>query len=244
MQIVYNISDILIKLQQVGNVKYIGWVLIVPCSTERKIIDKLQEQAKEMEEELFKWKRGVKAIRNHFYELNYFSTLQLLTLRRELGKIKSSAIVTPDVLALLQTISLQVTPHIITEAVQKPPDLVINDAHNDTPLDIQSSTVNHEAKEAKLSLIESQLTDNQKEIMFNLSKSYLYPKLLIIKAFEALSGNKSDQNDFASWCDDNLQQFEEDESREEGDHANESEREIETSSDEESDNESNCSSGL
>ena len=71
-----------------------------------------------MEQELTTWKEEVTQKRGDFYELNYFTTLQLLTLRRELGVIKSKpnagpAVITPNVLALLASISTQVTaPHV------------------------------------------------------------------------------------------------------------------------------------
>ena len=114
---VCRIAEVLISLQQVGNVKYTGWRLQVPCGL-RYIVPMLQDQAKEMEQELANWKEEVTQKRGDFYELNYFTTLQLLTLRRELGVIKSKpnagpAVITPDVLALLASISTQVTaPHV------------------------------------------------------------------------------------------------------------------------------------
>ena len=111
------IAEVLISLQQVGNVKYMGWMLQVPCSL-TTVVPMLQNLAKEMEYELTKWKKEVTQKRGDFYELNYYTTLQLLTLRRGLGAIKSKpntgpAAVTPDVLALLESISTQVTaPHV------------------------------------------------------------------------------------------------------------------------------------
>ena len=116
---VCRIAEVLISLQRVGNIKYMGWVLQIPCMGDRNaIISKLQTLAKEMEHELTIWKEEVTQKRGDFYELNNFTTLQLLTLRRELGVVKSKsnsgpADVTPSVLALLESISTQVTaPHV------------------------------------------------------------------------------------------------------------------------------------
>ncbi len=114
---VCRIAEVLISLQQVGNVKYTGWRLQVPCGL-HYIVPMLQDQAKEMEHELANWKEEVTQKRGDFYALNYYTTLQLLTLRRELGVIKSKpntgpAAITPNVLALLESISTQVTaPHV------------------------------------------------------------------------------------------------------------------------------------
>ena len=115
------IAEVLLTLQQVGNVKYTGWVLQVPCSTNRAIIDELQRQAKQMEEELQEWKITVKCRRDEFYELNYYTTLQLLTLRKELGGLKdvdqATATVHRNVLALLHSISPVVNSSIVSNAV-------------------------------------------------------------------------------------------------------------------------------
>lgn len=119
---VCRIAEVLISLQQVGNVKYTGWRLQVPCGLGH-IVPKLQYQAKEMEQELKYWEEEVTQKRGKFYELNYFTTLQLLTLRRELGVFKSNlhtgpTDVTPNVLALLESISTQMTAMHVFATVQ------------------------------------------------------------------------------------------------------------------------------
>lgn len=249
----------LITLQQVGNVKYTGWVLLVPCSTKRKVIDDLQKRAKLMEVELFNWRRSVKLTRGNFYELNYFSTLQLLTLRRDLGKIKnpnSPAVITPDVIALLQSISSQITPSVVSKAVRQvsseglqslaesnkqpqasPED--VEDISDNVMFDIQPSVSQKTAKaKVETSLTESQLTQNQKEILINLVESMDYPKSLVLKAFEELSGKDHDKYDYQRWCNDNMDQFLEDDESEEGDFADEeSDSDDDESSSSDSDNE-------
>ena len=116
------IAEVLISLQRVGNVKYTGWRLQVPCGLST-VVPMLQDQAKKMEHELTSWEDEVTQKRGNFYELNYYTTLQLLTLRRELGVIKSKpntgpAAVTPNVLALLESISTQVTAPYVHAIVQ------------------------------------------------------------------------------------------------------------------------------
>lgn len=92
--------------------KYIGWSMNFPCKT--VTIEYLQKEAKEMEGELEEWIKEVARARSTFYELNYYTTQQLLVLRGELVKVKMSDIVTPSyhmtqVIALLQSISSKVT---------------------------------------------------------------------------------------------------------------------------------------
>ena len=84
------------------------------------MIDTLQQQAKYMEEELQIWEGEVKQARKEYYELNYYTTMQLLTLRKELGKLKSlrQPHVDPHVLALLESISTEITPACVCKIVK------------------------------------------------------------------------------------------------------------------------------
>ena len=97
--------------------KYSGWVLNFHCTVD--MVDTLQQQAKDMEEELQMWEEEVRQARKKYYELNYYTTLQLLTLRQELGRLKTSeqprahSQIKPHVLALLESISTEITsPHV------------------------------------------------------------------------------------------------------------------------------------
>ena len=75
-----------------------------------------------MEVELSQWEEDVKSRRDSFYELNYYTTLQLLALRRELGRLKDAskaASISPEVLALLWSISTHVNPTHVIDAVNE-----------------------------------------------------------------------------------------------------------------------------
>ena len=114
------IAEVLISLQQVGNVKYIGWKMEFYCH--ENLVEDLQESAKKMEEELEKWKEEVKNARNEFYELNNYTTRQLLVLRSELGKLKVPVPVSyqrAQVMALLQSISCDITPNDVETVVER-----------------------------------------------------------------------------------------------------------------------------
>ena len=83
------------------------------------MVDELQQQAKDMEKELQTWEEEVRQARKEYYELNYYTTLQLLTLRKELGRLKISeqprahSQIKPHVLALLESISTEIiSPHV------------------------------------------------------------------------------------------------------------------------------------
>ena len=106
----------LVDLLQAGMVEYVVWKLEVDCSMDRKIINKLRDQAKDMEEELLKWRENVRCKREGLYELNYFNTMQLLALRQELSKIRDySRTVSPKVLTLLHSISTGISPEDVSK---------------------------------------------------------------------------------------------------------------------------------
>ena len=87
-----------------------------------EIVKSLQGQAKVMEDDLKQWKHELSEHRDHFYELNYFTTPQLLSLREELGQFKGSNIsskpVKQEVMTLLQCISRQLSSDSVKNEVQ------------------------------------------------------------------------------------------------------------------------------
>ena len=114
------IADVLINLQQHGNDQYMGWQMKFQCNT-HNIVDELQNMASKMEKDLTEWKDEVKKMRGQFYQLNYFTTQQLLQLRKELGKFKDPnkhSNVRPQVMALLQCISRDITSDMVTRHLE------------------------------------------------------------------------------------------------------------------------------
>ncbi len=244
------IAEVLINLQQVGNVKYTGWILKVPCHinpqdpSNADIISDLQDQAKIMEDELSEWKKMVKDKRRDFYELNYFSTFQLLTLRKELGTIKNSersrAVVPPNVIALLQSISSQITSNLVCDVVHGVASVPITEVmeaedvvEDDVPFNAVSlmdeiiasadqqtsakSTVSYDLP----NLTENDLSHAEKVIMEYIIQRLSCSKLLILKALETYrdKGGEWDRYDIQTWCNSNANNFVFDD--EEGDFADE-----------------------
>ena len=115
-----HIADILLNLQQAGNVKYLNWKMIARCSDNELLVGELQKEARRMEDDLNKWKDEVKKSRMEYYQLNNYTTAQLVILRRELGKMKNNsgtAIVDPRVMLLLHSISTDLTPDAVKDSV-------------------------------------------------------------------------------------------------------------------------------
>ncbi len=129
LQHVTRIAEVLLALQKAGNVTYSGWKVLFNCATytvtghgEKQEVQlqeetadqrvkELQAYAKKMEEDLNMWENEVKESRSRHYELNYYTTLQLLRLRKELGlvQLNPTKLVDPQILALLESISPKMT---------------------------------------------------------------------------------------------------------------------------------------
>ena len=85
----------------------------------KQLVDSLKNIAKQMECGLEDWRNKVEGSRKDHYELNYYTTLQLLDLRKELALVRSIAgkQCSPKVLALLQSISLNLTFEDVHDAI-------------------------------------------------------------------------------------------------------------------------------
>ena len=111
---VCQVADLVVELQCEGHVKYIGWHRWFPCSS-KCLSDELHQLAGEMKDDLIKWKEEVTKQRQQFYELNNYTTLQLLHLRQELCNASAFS---SKVLVLLSSISPQVQQWNVTEAMR------------------------------------------------------------------------------------------------------------------------------
>ena len=114
-------ADALISLQRKGNIKYLDWKMEVDCKQDK--VEALAIQARLMEDELQTWKTEVKRARSTYYELNYFTTPQLIILRKDLGGLKTEYYakdpsINPTVLALLHGVSADVTGATVLKAVR------------------------------------------------------------------------------------------------------------------------------
>ena len=195
-----------------GNVKYIGWKIEFHC--QQNLRKGLQESARKMEEELEKWKEEVKNARNKFQELNYYTTRQLLVLRSELGKLKAPVPVAyhkAQVMALLQSISLDVTPTDVERVVaterrktadRKKPDegatlatveLSSSSSYQQPPASTSEDTLasvdaqtlqDTSVKRAVVKLSVCDLDPKKLEIFKNITEKHRYPEQFVLRAFE------------------------------------------------------------
>jgi hypothetical protein len=163
-----------------------------------------------MENELLEWKKIVFEARGKYYELNYFTMTQLLSLRQKLGAMNASsegALVPSNILVLLQSISSEVTSEFVCGVVKgvvggniehEEPVACELERTLDSPFLVSSPKDNVEVE--KPTLTEDELTPEQKKIMIYVVQRLQCPKLLVLKAFEENRGKDMNRYDFKEWC--------------------------------------------
>ncbi len=190
--------------------KYSEWNLQVPSNVADDIIRDLQKLSLSMEEELDLWKGELYRARSRFYELNYYTTAQLLVLRKELGAFKKLELLSPDVLALLQSISCQVLFDNIRDAVAEIVSIQESKIHFTTK--VEERKKEQEVKKelnihasSTLSPPDSNLTIKQREILSYVTKQLNCPDSLVLKAFEECHEQEWNRYDYVKWCTDHLE---------------------------------------
>ena len=257
------IAEVLIKLQQAGNVQYIGWKMDIFCQT--LLVEELQKQAKEMEGELERWNREVTLARKNFYELNYYTTRQLLILRSELGRLKSSRQPSKQhnwvqVMSLLGSISSTITVTALTNVVQQvvntplpdleqdsdsPSESVVEEPssgiaseHAPNPAEqkaiISPKAVLREPRLPHVGLSQKDLNAEQRAHFQNIQQKFAYSEMTVLKAIEAVNGG--DWNDIVNCLQDHGDEW--DEMFEEAEETDESEEEADDFSEEDEQTES------
>ena len=242
----------MIALQQAGAVEYIGWSIVIPCG--ENLLADLQLVAGGMEECLCAWNEEVILARQKFYELNYFTTVQLLMLRKELAQLKD-----PDydmsritvAFILLQSISAELDMDTVRSVMRRvcgqPSDVeqVFDDVftkpymgpstfptQKSMAATIMLASIDEDSSSDSISPAESTIGEcdkstlnaKQVEIVALLTVRYDFSKKLVLKALQECG---EDLPDCMNWCRDNdgSYSFSEDEE--------DSESEYEISSDEE-----------
>jgi len=212
---VCHIADLLLSLQHVGNVKYIGWSLqVMCCASADFIVNTLQDQIDHMNAELNMWNHNVKCMRNDFYELNYYTTSQLLVLRQALIKLKhnETCALETEVLFLLQSISAETELELVVSAVKlamKETIKLKDELHSwdekcQRPDTQMPESIKSPHKETTKywwpNLEENDLSDNQKMIMAFVIGYSQCNKKIILKAFEDHKDEKLDKYDYDKLC--------------------------------------------
>ena len=214
----------MIELQRAGHEKYIGWTMDFSCRA--VLVEDLQTQAREMEDELERWNKEMTLARKRFYELNYYTTRQVLLLRSELGRLKLSELSSKQhqwgkLMALLKSIANGVTPTVLANVVQEVANkpLGYSDqltfistkegvehvmrtvAHCLPPkIDVSRSVTSTAEAVDKLSthqLSQDNLSIEQKVYLTDILENFGYSEMTALKAIEEVGDG--DWNDIINW---------------------------------------------
>jgi len=234
--LVCRIAKALYELQNVGDTKYISWSLTFTCSESKATAENLRNQAIEMENALSTALHSVHEHRHNFHGLNYFTTQQLLQIRRELGNYKQSKPRTQQLYSLLMSYSLSITASDIEKVVDEVCTLFSEQEANeeikekstktqlDAKLDGLKNTKDEEIVDTKLSNEEqsskeelsdliSQLTLEEEDI-FEQLHALEYSDLMCYEAVKhAFSSSEVDNKRLDTameWCLDNCHMYDND----------------------------------
>ena len=225
------------------------------------VFDLLKNKAQSMERDLDNWLKQVKDQRDRIYELNYFTTPQILVLREELGSFKScykekSMPIKPSVMNLLHSVSGNVTTGCLKKCFDKfsaeqlpispsasitSPAAIVVSVVSDIPtrkkqekkpkVPIRKVSIDTRHSATHPKFTKNDLTQTQLSHLYNLISAG-YNRSLILLAFERCAATSSMLEDVSEWCTEHESEFEF--SDDEGDDSN---------CDSESDNDSNVSEG-
>ncbi len=185
----------------------------------------LQDYIRALDRKLVAWKQSVNNARGKYYELNYFTTIQLLQLRKELGMLtqpNATHIVKPNVLMLLKSISPQVDSRVVVDSMQVPTQPEPMDyegvveaipaatAMIATTTDVESSPVFEQQNPQQSisspsgtlplpSLMYEDLTEHQQEAYAHCVDFFGYSKSHVLRAFEEC-GKEATKYDIEPWC--------------------------------------------
>ena len=191
----------------------------------KKRVSDLQEYIKMLDTQLVEWKRSVEAAREKYYELNYFTTCQLLELRRELGHLLHPTTVVssvkPSVLMLLRSVSPKVSNSVVLESLQAIPvaqeptitdeDLTTKHTNAKSSIECKMTVTSTSTSQKPGSLIpisspyKLELFSEEKQEDFRyLTENLGYSKSHVLKAFEEC-GQDANLYDIEEWCENNVE---------------------------------------
>ena len=222
---VCRIAEALIALQQAGEVEYIGWSIVIPCT--ENMLAVLREVAEDMEQRLNVWNEEVALARERFYELNYFTTVQLLMLRKDMAQVKNpdvSCAIGRGALTLLQSVSAVVDIDTVQNVVRRDCGQHSDVEHffSDGPIEQHVELTTYPPEQSILSTIfstadehassnsitkpnvstceESKLSEKQLEIIAHLTERYDFSEKFVRKALQECG---EDDYDCMNWCREN-----------------------------------------
>lgn len=198
------------KLKIFGHMAFLKWSISLPCSTYLYDLCRLDNKIDEYETILINWIHYIWKCRYHYPELNFYSTNQLILLRKELTSIQQNKCdqINPQVFHLLHSIARRPVESTMLikkvlkgavlddedEAMPKPVPLVLN-SNQTIASSFEQKSSDQEASKVFYTI--QNLTNEEKKL-FNELKNYGYDDFIIL---EAINQNISDIYTATDWID-------------------------------------------
>ena len=198
------------KLKIFGHMAFLKWSISLPCSTYLYDLCHLDNKIDEYETFLINWIHYIWKCRYHYPELNFYSTNQLILLRKELTSIQQDKCdqINPQVFHLLHSIARRPVESTMLikkvlkggvlddedEAMPKSVPLVLN-SNQAIASSFEQKSSDQEASKVFYAI--QNLTNEEKKL-FNELKNYGYDDFIIL---EAIYQNISDIYTATDWID-------------------------------------------
>ena len=194
------------NLCEVGDVSRLDWNKEYQCKTTmgQNIIDDIETQSNKFERRYQACKEHINLQRMKYPELNYFTTQQLLFLRKELAAMKHSAAmnhVNLQVYLLLQKVVTDIHPSRLQEVLREAGIAleIDHDEHSDSTSDQMSPQGNHKVDDCGGANEQLEVADKYEALLSNVEKlSYPEPERLAVAALVA--NWESTEAELVIWC--------------------------------------------
>ncbi len=182
------------RIQKLKEYGYLGKLEVNPLSCNKFSSDLMDNMADYYEKILVDWILYVWTCRQKYYQLNFYTTQQLVTLRHEITKIKNSSAdnleVNPIVFNLLQSVTGK--EEYSTMLLRKALDEDIEDADEEesceeevkpTPAVESSGESEASLESTKIQKAIEELTEKQAQLYYDVKKDYSHhPDFLILES--------------------------------------------------------------
>ena len=187
---------------------YTHFHLVCGCSEYKKA--EFDSTIDSMDKDLKNWQKSVEKYRKQYPHLNYYTSQQLLDLRKELGKLKKN----PESVAShsLKQLLLSVTPNPSHVQISSSLHNAVKTMNkNMTPLGIPVQNRNiFNTKSALPAFDLCSLSDERKELLKSLRDDYDFKVSVILAAFSELEED-ADEDEVREWCEENEHKFKDEE---------------------------------
>ena len=238
LQCATRIANLYLDLQKAGEITYSSEYLRFRCvlydreeleakvvhphfceENAKEFVSDLHEYIRRLDARLIDWNKTVDDTRERYYELNYFTTLQLLDLQKEFDRLSpptnTASPVKPSILMLLKSISPGISSSVVSDSLNHVKE-VTPAAENSSgmaniPEEVGSSTLqkaattspgNSSTTNLVLRKLKESLNEKQEPIFTHCTEFLSFPESHALKALQAC-GPEATIYEVQEWCDSN-----------------------------------------